>query len=176
MCRSTTRHLDLLIQNELDEAAAKSRGDDMGPLLGRFGDPDGYGGKIPSANYLKDAFTSHHFAVLRPLMEEEVKKNPIGDVISMDVSHKAAKHTMKYKGQKLVDGHLTVTNEAGEIRLQVICFVCCTLPRTCLLEFMHVCALPTFRCLLSAAGRMNGYNQYKICLRRSRNAAVVVLR
>jgi hypothetical protein len=127
--RATTRHLELLIQNELDVAAEKSRGGVMGPLLGRFGDPAGHGGKTPSATYLKEAFAAHHFGVLRPLLEEEIKKNPVGDVMSMDVSHKAAKHTMNYKGQKLVDGHLTVTNEAGEIRVQVFCPHCYSLPK-----------------------------------------------
>jgi len=114
----------------------------MGPLLGRFGDPAGYGGKIPSANYLKEAFAAHHFGVLRPLLEEEIKKNPVGDVISMDVSHKAAKHTMNYKGQKLVDGHLTVTNEAGEIRAQVFFPHCSSLPKCVALVTMVVCSMP----------------------------------
>ena len=87
------------------------------PIMSDFGDPAGYGEKAPSAAYLSRLYLDHHASV-RPHLEKVIKRRPLGNMISIDVSYKAGRHVMCHKGERVVDGHLTLVTMEGEVRMQ----------------------------------------------------------
>jgi hypothetical protein len=81
-----------------------------------FDNEYGYRGKVPTGGYLQSVYIKYH-RTIRTQLENEVKKRG-GEMYSMDVSYKSAKHMCNYKGEPVFKGLVTVTNEFGEIRMQ----------------------------------------------------------
>jgi hypothetical protein len=81
-----------------------------------FHDKSKYNGHLPSGSYLSIAHNKHHM-LLEPYMTLEFKKR-CGDIYSMDVQYKEAKHLCRYHGKPLLMVTVTVMNEYKEIRTQ----------------------------------------------------------
>jgi hypothetical protein len=81
-----------------------------------FDNEYGYHGKVPTGGYLQSVYIKSH-RTIRTQLENEVKKRG-GEMYSMDVSYKSARHMCNYKGEPVFKGLVTVTNEFGEIRMQ----------------------------------------------------------
>jgi hypothetical protein len=75
-----------------------------------------YNNQLPLGSYLSIAHNKHHM-LLEPYMTLECKER-CGDIYSMDVQYKEAKHLCRYHGKHLLMGTVTVMNEYKEIRTQ----------------------------------------------------------
>jgi hypothetical protein len=83
-----------------------------------FGDPDQYGGYVPSASYVSHVYSSI-IEQLRPFMDQHTSMLD-GVVLKGDHSFKVIKHMGKINGISTFLALYTVLNEYEEIRLQVI--------------------------------------------------------
>lgn len=96
---STIQYINSFITSELKARNRLAVGRQPLVMMSDYGDPEGYGGKAPSGRYLSTLYLDHHKEV-RPHMEQFIKRRPLGDIISLDVSYKAGRHVMRHKGKR----------------------------------------------------------------------------
>ena len=95
---ASIKYTNNFIDAELKNKKHIAIGGEPLPIMSDFGCPDGYGGKAPSGKYLSRLYLDHHKDI-RPHLEAFIKRRPLGDSISLDVSYKAGRHIMRHKGK-----------------------------------------------------------------------------
>lgn len=95
---ASIKYTNNFIDAELKNKKHIAIGGEPLPIMSDFGSPDGYGGKAPSGKYLSRLYLDHHKDI-RPHLEAFIKRRPLGDSISLDVSYKAGRHIMRHKGK-----------------------------------------------------------------------------
>ncbi len=95
---TSIQYTNNFIDAELKAKNQIAIGTEPHPIMSDFGDPEGYGGKAPSGKYLSRLYLDHHKEI-RSHLEAFIKRRPLGDSISLDVSYKAGRHIMRHKGK-----------------------------------------------------------------------------